>query len=129
MSNEVWLPVKGWSNYAVSNTGKVKNIKFNRILKQFSDGHYLQTSFSQDGKRDVKRVHLVVASTFNKNPLNLPFINHEDGNKLNNNDWNLKGCTAKENAEHATKYGLRNPKRTFKIKNPLLVKVKELVAF
>ena len=129
MGNEEWLPVPDWGNYEVSNTGKVRNVKFNRELKQFSDGNYLQTSFSQDGKRDVRRVHLIVAAVFERNPNNLPFINHEDGNKLNNNDWNLKGCTAKENSEHSVRMGLRKPKRTFKIKNPLLIKVKELVVF
>jgi hypothetical protein len=129
MANEIWVAVPGWKNYQVSNTGKVKNIKFNRILKQFSDGHYLQTSFSQNNRRDVKRVHITVALSFINNSKNLPYINHKDGNKLNNHVDNLEWCTGKENSNHSVKLGLRNPKRTFKIKNRLLLAVCKLIPF
>lgn len=55
-----------------------------------------------------ERTHRLVGFTFVENKNNLPFINHIDGNKLNNHYLNLEWCTAKENSEHAVKAGLKN---------------------
>lgn len=114
MQQESWRPVTGFSNYMVSDLGRVKNVRFNRILKQFTDGNYLQISLSQDGIRNVRRIHLLVADEFIPNPLNLPIVNHLDGNKENNALYNLERCTYKQNTQHAVRMGLMRPKRTFK---------------
>lgn len=53
-------------------------------------------------------LHRLVAQLFIPNPDNLPEVNHLDGNKLNNNDWNLKWCTRLENMQHAYATGLKN---------------------
>lgn len=53
-------------------------------------------------------VHRLVAIHFVDNPLNLPEVNHEDFNPLNNNDWNLKWVTEKQNAQHALLAGRYN---------------------
>ena len=129
MGSIIWKDVEGWSNYQVSNTGQVKNIKFNRVMSPFSDGNYLQTSFSQNGKRNVRRIHLTVADAFHPNPDNLPCVNHEDGNKQNNHESNLKRCTDQYNAEHSVKMGLRNPKKTFKNKGYFIAAVRLAVSF
>jgi hypothetical protein len=31
---ELWLPIRGYSNYEVSSQGRVRNLKTSRIMKQ-----------------------------------------------------------------------------------------------
>ena len=47
--------------------------------------------------------------TFLPNPDNLAYVNHLDGNKLNNHISNLEWCTPQDNARHALETGLTNP--------------------
>jgi hypothetical protein len=47
-----------------------------------------------------------VALTFIPNLENKPFVNHIDGNKLNNSVTNLEWCTCSENNQHNHKIGL-----------------------
>lgn len=56
------------------------------------------------------KVHRLVASLFIPNPNNYPQVNHIDGNKLNNNDWNLEWCTQLHNMQHSHRLGLHNVK-------------------
>ena len=51
-------------------------------------------------------VHRLVAWEFCPGrDLNLT-VNHKDGNKQNNNYWNLEWCTSQENMYHAYRTGL-----------------------
>ena len=70
----------------------------------------MRTSFYKTGYEKVNlsinkvvktcKVHRLVALTYIKNPENKPWVNHKDGVKANNNDWNLEWSTVAENTQH-----------------------------
>lgn len=97
-------------NYYASDYGEIKNIKTDRILKQqISNKGYAKTNIIINGKIKTIFIHKVVAELFIPNPLNLPYINHKDGNKLNNFASNIEWCTPSQNTRHALDHGLINP--------------------
>ena len=66
-------------------------------------------------KKRTHMVHRLVAQAFIPNPCNKPFVNHIDGNKLNNCVDNLEWCTAAENNQHARDTGLNPQTSGYKI--------------
>jgi hypothetical protein len=58
------------------------------------------------------KVSREVGFAFIPNPLNLPQINHKNGDKTNNNDWNLEWSTHRDNCLHAFATGLNKTKGT-----------------
>lgn len=91
--------------------GNGQRLQRGQILKDCSDrdGYRIFSFNSGDGRKTLK-VHRVVAQTFLDNPLNLPEVNHIDGDKSNNSLDNLEWCDKKENQQHAIKIGLRKGK-------------------
>ena len=93
--------------YYISNQGELKNIKTGKILKlQISNRGYYKTNIRIEGKTKTVFIHQLVAQAFIPNPYNLPFINHKDGNKLNNFEENLEWITSSGNVKHAIEKGL-----------------------
>lgn len=102
---EVWKDIKGYEGlYQISNTGKVKGLKRNKVLKPIlqRSGYYYV-----DLQRKRRLVHRLVAEAFIDNPDNLPEVNHKDEDKVNNSVENLEWCDSKYNAN----YGTRNKRR------------------
>lgn len=109
---DVWKTViyqgKQYQELEVSNTGKLRNVNTGTVYKQCinKNGYYqVCVSLGHKGKKTF-RIHKVVAETFISNPNNKPIPNHKDGNKLNNNVFNLEWSTDKENTRHAWNNGL-----------------------
>lgn len=98
MNKEIFRPVKGYEEmYEVSNLGRVKNCRNDKIMKQFECRGYLRIGLTKNHKQIKYPVHRLVAMAFIPNPNNLPFVNHKDENKLNNCVENLEWCTAQYN--------------------------------
>ena len=115
---EKWLLITNWENYAVSNTGKIKNVKTGKFLKLFENkSGYLTVSLCQNRKQATFRVHRLVALMFIDNPDCKKEVNHKDGNKKNNNINNLEWMTHKENDTHARKNGLKHENKPVKLTN------------
>ena len=86
-----------------------------RELKQVYDkscGYMIVTLCKGKNQgRQNKRVHRLLMEAFVDNSNNYPQINHIDGNKLNNNLYNLEWCTAKHNSTSAVNMGLCDARR------------------
>lgn len=100
---EIWRPTQDYPNYEVSNTGLVRNLKTNRMMKLNNKGGYQEISLRNNIKRTSFKVHRLVAIAFIDNPLNKSDVNHKDKNKLNNHVDNLEWVTRQENNIHRCK--------------------------
>ena len=93
--------------YSVDIFGTVRNVSSGKIIEHYVNEYgYHNVYLYKDGEKKGKRVNRLVAMAFIPNPLDKPQVNHIDGNKDNNNVWNLEWVTNKENSVHAGRLGL-----------------------
>lgn len=108
---EEFREIEGFPNYEVSNTGIVRNKKFNKEKTPGTDKRgYLKVDLYKDCKRSTRKIHRLVADAFLPKDPKRDDINHKDGNKRNNNLFNLERCTKSENMQHAFANNLVNTK-------------------
>lgn len=116
------VTVKGIDfEYLISNKGRLISLKNNKKLLMSPTQEpgkcgrpgYLSTALRYPDKSKYYnvRVHILVGRAFVSNPDNLKELNHEDGNKTNNNDWNLKWSTRLYNIHHSFATGLNVAKK------------------
>ena len=104
---EEWKQIPNLS-YEISSLGKIRNLQ-GKVLKTYiQNSGYEQIKINYQGLHIHRSIHRLVAEAFIPNPLNKKYVNHIDGNKLNNTVDNLEWCTNSENILHARKTGL-NP--------------------
>lgn len=108
LDNETWkeipVDVVGVSHYFVSDFGRIKNKKDEILNLKPSRHKYIHITIN--GK--THRVHRLVALTFLQNKEKKEFVNHKDGNKINNKLENLEWSTCLENNIHKIENGLSN---------------------
>ena len=102
--NEEWRDIKGYEGlYQVSNLGRVKSFKYNKvkILSPSKNNHgYLSVVLCKDGICKNAKVHRLVANACIPNLDDKPYVDHIDTDRTNNNVSNLRWVTAKENNDN-----------------------------
>lgn len=99
--------IKGFEDYCISRTGKVLSPKGRYLTPRTVKDGYLGVTLSKNNIQKQFLIHRLVAKYFIPNPKNKSEVNHKDGNKQNNNDWNLEWNTRSENEKHAWETGLK----------------------
>lgn len=112
---EIWRSIKGYEGlYLISNLGNIKsvtkvvnsprqksyNVEGKMLKKIVNQTGYYKRALCKDSNVKHFVLHRLVAETFVLNHDNKPFVNHIDGNRLNNNAWNLEWVTSRENNSH-----------------------------
>lgn len=122
---EIYKDVKGYEDYyQVSDMGNVrskdryvnnsrggnKRLIKGKVLAQTPYCGYNTICFCVNGviKQKIGKVHRMVAEAFIENVDNKRCVNHKDGNKLNNDVFNLEWVTYSENTIHAINTGLKS---------------------
>ena len=107
---EIWKPI-GYEGYEVSNLGRVKSYKYDKIngkiMKPYKNTKgYLQIDLQLDGRKRENRVHLsvhrLVAIAFIPDTDNLPQGNRKDEDKTHNCVDNLEWFANDYNAHYGT---------------------------
>lgn len=89
--------------YLINREGFVKSPKGKILKTSTSNSGYLFINVKNKGFF----LHRALAFAFIDRCLDKNFINHIDGNKLNNDLCNLEWCTKSENTIHSYKLGLK----------------------
>lgn len=100
---EIWKRIDEHPTYSVSNAGRIRNDKTNKILKgsfNKEDGYVSVIFYNTKGRHSI---HRLIAKTFIPNPDNKLEVNHKNGIKTDNRVDNLEWVTSEENREHAFK--------------------------
>lgn len=103
---EEWRNIPGHDKYQVSNEGRVRSLKTNRILSSCSCNGYRQVGLYSDGKQKTITIHRLVALAFlGDRPMGIDGrrneVNHKDGDRANNRLSNLEYVTRAENVIHS----------------------------
>ena len=99
----MWKDISQNNRYEVSDTGIVRRKDNKNVLSGCIASGYRSVKLTFDnGKQQRFYVHRLVAQHFisNDDPKHKTFVNHKDGNKLNNKVDNLEWVSPRENNLH-----------------------------
>lgn len=90
MIEEQWAEIEGFPDYAVSNIGNVKSLRFNRLLKPRGNSYnLLRVTLYNDRQAQEFYVHHLVAAAFIDGYVRGRQVRHREEN-TDNNVYNLK---------------------------------------
>jgi hypothetical protein len=107
--------IDNFPGYYATESGRILSGKSGELLclaPKTQNGGYQLVTLSLKGKAYTRSVHRLVAEAFIDNPLNLPEVNHVDGDKKHNAAINLEWCDRSSNVKHSYDIGLREHQRT-----------------
>jgi hypothetical protein len=111
-AGEEVLEIEGFPGYFITNFGRVFSApnrmhlsSWIELSKSFKE--YFHSTLHKEGKKFPTDIHILVAEAFIPNPMNLPTVNHRDGDKSNNRADNLEWATYSDQRQHALSSGLR----------------------
>jgi hypothetical protein len=100
---EVWKSIEGFKNYEVSSFGRVRSVKFNKVMHPHLRNGYERIGLSNgDGKQKKFVVHRLVAKAFLQSFNEDLEVDHIDRVRANNNVTNLRCVNRKENLNNLT---------------------------
>jgi hypothetical protein len=99
---EVIVYNDNYKNYMIDTKGNVINRHHILMSPQINNDYKtIKLTSSLTGQSKRFRINQLVAMTFLDNPNKLPYVNHIDENRSNNDVNNLEWCTQLHNARHS----------------------------
>lgn len=104
--------IAGATEYKITKDGQVYSLVTSRWSKltQGKHGYYVVTLRQDNGVKRRFDVHRLVADAYVEGKFDSAYVNHKNGNKLDNRAENLEWCTNEENLQHAWSTGLMDNK-------------------
>lgn len=106
MADEEWRPIEGFDGYEVSDHGRVRSNKRNKVLilsQRKSNNGYMRVGLSVDGNSYYLSVHRLVAKHFVSRYAEGLYACHNDSDKTNNVWTNLRWDTPSANSIDASR--------------------------
>jgi hypothetical protein len=97
--------------YLASDKGDILSLnqKYGKLKLLDNGKGYKIVYLYRNGKRQMFRVHRIIAKLFVPNPNNYTEVNHTKGIKSDNRASQLEWCTRQQNIKHALQTGLTKP--------------------